>query len=72
MIFHHSPNITQNSAEPMWINYVNNCGKNTHKKVTKNLSKSDPSTFIQDSENAKKVSSFLIVNYQRHFSPILA
>ena len=56
----------------MWINYVNNCGKNTHKKVTKNLAKSDPSTLIQDSENAKKVSSFLIVNYQRHFSPILA
>ena len=71
MIFHHSPNITQNSAEPIWITYVNNCGKNTDKKVPKYLVNSVPYSLIQDSQSAKKVSPFLIMNYQRHFSPIL-
>ena len=56
----------------MWITYVNNCGKNTDKKATKYLANSAPYSLIQYSQSAKKVSSFLRMNYQRHFSPILA
>lgn len=37
-----------------------------------NLDNSEDRRLIQASESTKKVSLFLIMNYQRHFSPILA
>ena len=51
---------------------VENCGKIIDKKHTLNLESSKAYTFKQESQITKKVSPFLIMTFQRHFSQVFA
>ena len=55
----------------LWI-MVENCGKIIDKKHTLNLESSKARTFKQESQITKKVSPFLIMTFQRHFSQVFA
>ena len=50
---------------------VENCGKIIEKKWILNLDISGERELIRLSENAKKVSPFLITTFKQHFSQIL-
>ena len=52
------------------VDIVDNCGKIIEKKQLLNLDVSRGRELIRLSENAKKVSPFLIMTFQRHFSLI--